>query len=81
MYAGCISGAIQKDAYLDLVKEAGFEAVTVQKEKQIIVPDDILSRYLNETEIAAFKNSDTGIYSITVFARKPDCCTPGSGCC
>lgn len=81
MYAGCVSGAIQKDAYLDLIKEAGFESITLQKEKSIVVPDDILSNYLSAEEIAAFRNSDTGIYSITVFARKPSCCTPGSGCC
>lgn len=81
MYAGCVSGAIQKDEYLNLIKEAGFESVTIQKEKQIVIPDDILKNYLSAEEINTFKNSDTGIYSITVFARKPDCCTPGSGCC
>jgi SAM-dependent methyltransferase len=81
MYAGCVSGAVQKDEYLNLIKEAGFEAITIQKEKPIIIPNDILSSYLSAEEIQAFKESGTGIYSITVFARKPDCCTPGSGCC
>lgn len=81
MYAGCISGAIQKDEYLALIKEAGFEAITVQKEKPIVVPDDILRNYLSEQEIADFKKSGTGIYSITVFGRKPDCCDPEKGCC
>ena len=76
MYAGCISGAIQKDEYLSLIKEAGFEAITIQKERLITVPDDILSAYLTGGEIEAFKNSGTGIYSVTVFARKTDCCTP-----
>lgn len=82
MYAGCISGAIQKDHYLALVKANGFTDITIQKEKAIIIPDDILNQYLSAEEIAAFKNSGTGIYSITVFAQKPiACCTPGSGCC
>ncbi len=81
MYAGCVSGAIQKDQYLSLIKETGFESITIQKEKQIIIPNDILSAYLSEAEIANFHSSGTGIYSITVFARKPNCCTPGSGCC
>jgi arsenite methyltransferase len=81
MYAGCVSGAIQKDEYLNLIQEAGFEAITIQKEKLITIPDDILSTYLTSQEISDFKNSGTGIYSITVFARKPNCCTPGSGCC
>lgn len=81
MYAGCVSGAIQKETYLQLITETGFESITLQKEKQIIIPDDILSNYLSAEEIAAFKQSNMGIFSITVFARKPDCCTPGSGCC
>ncbi|MBX2907761.1 MAG: arsenite methyltransferase [Taibaiella sp.] len=81
MYAGCVSGAIQKDEYLALIKEAGFEAITVQKEKPIYIPDDILRNYLSEQEIADFRNSGTGIYSITVFGRKPDCCDPEKGCC
>ncbi|WP_276135167.1 arsenite methyltransferase [Polluticoccus soli] len=81
MYAGCVSGAIQKEDYLGLIKQAGFESLTLQKEKQIIIPDDILSTYLSAEEIASFKQSGTGIFSVTVFARKPDCCTPGSGCC
>ncbi|OSZ79587.1 arsenite S-adenosylmethyltransferase [Chitinophagaceae bacterium IBVUCB1] len=82
MYAGCISGAIQKEEYMGLIKANGFTDITLQKEKAIVVPDDILNQYLNADEIAAFKNSGMGIYSITVFAKKPvACCEPGSGCC
>lgn len=82
MYAGCISGAIQKDHYMALVKANGFTDVTIQKEKAIIIPDDILNQYLSAEDVAAFKNSGLGIYSITVFAQKPvPCCAPGSGCC
>lgn len=85
MYAGCVSGAIQRQMYLDLIKNNGFTEITLQKEKAIIVPDDILSQYLTADEIAAFKESGTGIFSITVFAKKPEavqaCCAPGSGCC
>lgn len=81
MYAGCISGAIQREEYLQLISDAGFEAVTIQKEKPIVIPDDILAGYMTAGEVQAFRDSGTGISSITVFARKPDCCTPGSGCC
>jgi len=82
MYAGCVSGAIQKQEYLQLIEKNGFSNITIQKEKAIIVPDDILSGYLTPEEITAFRNSNTGIYSITVFAQKPAataCCEPG--CC
>ena len=61
----------------------GFKAIILQKEKLITVPDDILGQYLTPNEIAAFKTSGTGIYSVTVFAEKPKdaktCCGPD--CC
>ena len=84
MYAGCVAGAIQKQAYLELISGNGFVNVTLQKEKPIIVPDDILQNYLSKEEIEEFKKSGTGIFSITVFAEKPlvekaACCGPD--CC
>lgn len=84
MYAGCISGAIQKEVYLELIHANGFINVTIQKEKVINIPNDILINYLNEQEINDFKNGNTGIFSITVYAEKPlseKVCTPGGGCC
>ena len=80
MYAGCVSGAIQKDEYLDLIKKTGFTNITLQKEKKIIIPDNILFQFINEEELNEFKQSNSGIYSITVYAEKP-CCEPGTGCC
>jgi SAM-dependent methyltransferase len=71
MYAGCVAGAIQKQIYMGHIKEQGFENITIQKEKTITIPDDILTKYLSEDEMEEFKNGDTGIYSITVFAQKP----------
>jgi arsenite methyltransferase len=84
MYAGCVSGAIQKEVYLELIKMNGFINIKVQKDKPIVVPDDILSQYLTGEQLIAFKNSGTGIRSITVFAEKPveekkACCGPD--CC
>ncbi|SEW45107.1 Methyltransferase domain-containing protein [Chitinophaga sp. YR573] len=83
MYAGCVSGAIQKQAYMDLITNNGFTNVTIQKEKVIVVPDDILSGYLNKEEIEQFRAGNTGIYSVTVYAEKPvetkSCCGPD--CC
>ena len=86
LYAGCISGAIQKKEYLGIIEEAGFTNITLQKEKKIILPDDILSNYLSQEEISDYKNSNISINSITVYAEKPakddrNCCEPGSKCC
>lgn len=84
MYAGCVSGAIQKRDYLGIVHDLGFQQVSVLEEKVIALPDEILSEYLSPDQIKAFRASNTGIFSITVYAEKPAdsaCCTPGSGCC
>ncbi len=70
MYSGCVSGAVQKEEYLDIVKKAGFKNIQIRKEKEIILPDEILVNYLSEKGLEEFKNSNTGIYSITVFAEK-----------
>ncbi len=71
MYAGCVAGAIQKSDYLGHIQKAGFEHITIQKEKTIKIPNDILSKYLNSEAIAAFLAGSTGIFSITVYAEKP----------
>lgn len=71
MYAGCVSGAIPKELYLNHIKEAGFEHIALQKEKAILLPDDILGKYLTEAELKDFRKGETGIFSITVFAQKP----------
>lgn len=80
MYAGCVSGAIQKDEYLRLIEVNGFTNITIQKSKEIIIPDDILANYLSNEEIEQFKSSKSGIFSITVYAEKPEC-NPADGCC
>jgi arsenite methyltransferase len=81
MYAGCVAGAIRKQAYMELIEINGFSNIVIQKEKLITIPDDILSGYLADSEIQEFRNSGSGIYSITVYAEKPAgaCCEPG--CC
>jgi SAM-dependent methyltransferase len=88
MYAGCISGAIQKEDYLQVVKETGFTNIEIQKEKTVVVPDEILMEYISTSEIEAYRASGAKILSITVYADKssdkkdndqegccgPDCC-------
>jgi len=80
MYAGCVSGAIQMDDYIGIIDEVGFKDVKVQKETLVNLPDDILSKYLSDNEKEEFADGTIGIYSITVYAKKP-MCEPGSGCC
>lgn len=71
MYAGCVAGAIQKNEYLQLIKDQGFKNIKIQKEKPIVIPNDILNKYLSDKEVNDFNKDATGIFSITVYAEKP----------
>lgn len=83
LYAGCVSGAIQMEEYLEIVKSAGFTSLQVQKEREITIPDEILSVYLSSDELQKYRSGAVGVYSITLHAEKPraegDCCGPA--CC
>lgn len=70
MYAGCISGAMQKEAYLDAIKQAGFKNLKITKERKIEIPDEVLLKYATQEEVEVFKNSTNSIISIGVYAEK-----------
>lgn len=70
MYAGCVSGATEKQEYLKIIEKQGFSQVEIRKEKPIVIPKKVLAGYLNDLELRQFKNSGAGIYSITVTAKK-----------
>jgi len=82
LYAGCVSGAIPKEEYVSIVTELGFDKITIQKEKIVIVPDDILAHYLSPGEIQEYKNSGAGVFSITLYAekKKEECCDKTTCC-
>ena len=69
-YSGCVTGAIQKTEYLDLVREAGFIDLQLQKDREIHVPDSLLLKHISIEELKALRVSGAGIFSITLFGRK-----------
>ena len=97
LYSGCVAGAIDKYKYLEIIRNAGFQNVQIQKEKRIFLPDELLKEYGSEQEIQEFRRSGTEILSITVYAEKPGtktartvadkqtkkeaCCGAESNCC
>jgi SAM-dependent methyltransferase len=86
LYAGCVTGAIQKKEYLSIIEEAGFKNIQLQKDRPIIIPDEVLANYLSEAEINEYKLGNVKISSLTVYAEKEakdsrNCCEPGSSCC
>ena len=78
MYVGCVSGALEREKYMELIAKMGFINTTIHKEKEIFVPDEILANYLKQEEIAEFRQSGTGIFSITISGEKP---AKGCVCC
>jgi ubiquinone/menaquinone biosynthesis C-methylase UbiE len=72
MYAGCVSGASEMNDYLKIVENAGFLNINIHKQKEIILPELLLSEYNNQQELKSFKTGVTGIFSITVSASKPE---------
>jgi len=70
MYAGCVSGALQKEDYLGIIRKAGFSNVEVQTSKRITLPDNALKDYLDDDEIALIRKSGFEALSITVTGKK-----------
>ena len=70
MYAGCVAGAIQLEEYISLIKDTGFVNVEILKTKTIDLPDEVLEQYLSSEKVKAFRNSNIGIFSITVVGYK-----------
>lgn len=70
LYASCISGAAQREEYLNIISDMGFKNIKIKKYKPIVIPDEILTLHLSEDEIEAFNKNDNGIFSITIYGEK-----------
>jgi len=70
MYAGCISGASEMTEYLGIVKKSGFSDIIIHKQKEIKLPESLLSEFNSAGELNSFKKGETGIFSITVSGYK-----------
>jgi len=70
MYAGCVSGAVGVEEYLEIIRNNGFADINIHKQKEIQLPDELLSETLDHTESQELRNGTVGIYSITVSGYK-----------
>ncbi len=70
MYAGCVSGALQLDDYINHIENAGFKDIEVHKMRRIDLPRELLAGYMDESDIEDFFGENHGIFSITVTAIK-----------
>ena len=70
LYAGCVSGALQKEEYLQIVQNSGYSQVEVKEERINDIPDEFLIQYVSQKAVDAYHSSGAGIFSITVVGTK-----------
>ncbi len=70
LYVGCVAGAIDKQLYIDTIKNAGFKDVKIVEEKKYVLPEELVKQFLPQDEYDMYKNSNAEILSITVFGEK-----------
>jgi len=69
-YAGCVSGAIPKEDYLQLIQKSGFSNISVASEKRIHVPAELLGKSLTAEQQQEVASYDLHVMSVTVTATK-----------
>jgi len=70
LYAGCVTGASEKQNYMQIIEQAGFKNIQIKKERLIDLPDTILKQNLTESQVNDYKNNIQGLFSVTVYATK-----------
>jgi arsenite methyltransferase len=71
LYVGCVAGAEAEAHYLDIIRNAGFRDVRIVKSRRIDTPEDMLAGLLAADEIAATRDADLHVKSVTVIGIKP----------
>jgi len=71
LYAGCVSGAEQREEYLAHITDSGFTDVSIPKEKPIHIPEEILHEVLSALPEDRRNLEGARLVSVTVRAVKP----------
>lgn len=71
LYVGCVAGAEPEADYLDIIRNAGFRDVRIVKSRRIDLPEDVLTGILPAGDIAAAREADLHVKSVTVVGVKP----------
>jgi ubiquinone/menaquinone biosynthesis C-methylase UbiE len=70
LYAGCVSGAININEYLGVIRKAGFINIEIQQKVNNNLPENVFLKYMSRGDWDAYIKKGFGIFSITVFAEK-----------
>jgi SAM-dependent methyltransferase len=65
LYAGCVSGAQDKDEAKNALVAAGLKEVTAAREREFKLPDDFLALWLDAQEIQKYRESGCRLLSVT----------------
>jgi arsenite methyltransferase len=71
LYAACVSGAIAKSEYIEIMKKSGLVNIQIDKENIIEISEETILKYLTKDELDAFRKSGVNVISINVYAEKP----------
>ena len=71
LYVGCIAGALDIDHYQEIIKDAGFNKMVINKKQKVILSGELMQKYLSAEEMNELAGKEIGIYSITITAYKP----------
>ncbi|MFZ5939883.1 MAG: arsenite methyltransferase [Bacteroidota bacterium] len=66
LYAGCVSGALVKTEYMELISDVGFQGIAILEERVISIPEKVLREYLTDRELTDYTRSAHRIMSITL---------------
>lgn len=70
LYVGCVAGAIDKQVYINTIKNAGFKVVKIVEEKKHVLPENLVKQFISQDEYDLYKTSNAEILSITVCGEK-----------
>ena len=70
LYTGCVAGAIDIDALLDMLEDLHFSQVKINSKKEIVLKDELLAKYLDDHARSEYRKKDIGIFSITLTGYK-----------
>ncbi len=70
LYVDCVAGAIDKQDYIDKIKNAGFKTAEIVEEKKYILPENLVKQFLSQEEYELYRDSNAEILSITVKGKK-----------
>ena len=70
LYVGCVAGAIDKQVYINTIKNAGFKVVKIVEEKKYVLPENLVKQFISQDEYDLYKTNNAEILSITVYGEK-----------